>query len=120
MNPAIQHVDILRVGPSTRAEARDVAAAEEPLEIRLGGQPFVVIMRTPAADRDLVTGFLLSEQIVRAPGDISAMRYCRDADDRDSNNVINVWLHGDACVQAQTALASHRHVTANSACGVCG
>ena len=95
-------------------------ATEEPLEIRLGGQPFVVIMRTPGADRDLATGFLLSEQIIRRPGDVSMMRYCVDADGRDADNILNVWLNGEAAVRAQAALGGRRHVTANSACGVCG
>jgi FdhD protein len=77
-------------------------------------------MRTPGADRDLAAGFLLSERIIQCASDVSAMRYCADADGRDSQNVLNVWLQGDAGARAQAALASRRHVTANSACGVCG
>ena len=42
MNPAAHCIDIVRVGSSAGVLASDVAAAEEPLEIRLGGQPFVV------------------------------------------------------------------------------
>jgi len=110
----------VRVSPGAGLPASDVTATEEPLEIRLGGQPFVVIMRTPGADRDLATGFLLSEQIVRAPGEISTMRYCVDDDGRDTANVLNVWLSGDAAARAQVAITGRRHVTANSACGVCG
>ena len=120
MSTGARAIDIVRVGLDGRAAVQDVAAAEEPLEIRLGGQPFVVIMRTPGADRHLASGFLLSEQLIRNPDDISAMRYCTDADGRDTDNVLNVWLQGAASVRAQAALASRRHVTANSACGVCG
>ena len=120
MDPAVHPVDVVRVDLQAGAVARDVAATEEPLEIRLGGRPFVVIMRTPGEDRHLAAGFLLSEQIVRAPGDISAMRYCTEDDGRDAANVLNVWLDGDAAVRAQAALEGRRHVTANSACGVCG
>jgi FdhD protein len=115
-----REVEVVRVGHDGRATVQDVAAAEEPLEIRLGGRPFVVIMRTPGADRDLAAGFLLSEQIIQSPSDVSAMRYCADADGRDSENILNVWLQGDASVRAQAALASRRHVIATSACGVCG
>lgn len=120
MNPAVHPVDVVRVGDASRTDVQDVAATEEPLEIRLGNQPFVVIMRTPGADHELATGFLLSEQIVQQPSEIARMRYCADADGRDSDNILNVWLQGDAGVRAQAALASRRHVTANSACGVCG
>jgi len=120
MNPAIHPVDIVRVGDATWTDVQDVAATEEPLEIRLGGQPFVVIMRTPGADRHLAAGFLLSEQLIQRASDVSTMRYCADSDGQDSENVLNVWLQGESSVRVQAALASRRHVTANSACGVCG
>jgi FdhD protein len=120
VNPAVHHIDIVRVAPGRGVVAQDVAAAEEPLEIRLGGQPFVVIMRTPGADRQLAAGFLLSEQIIHAADEIATMRYCLDEDGRDADNVLNIWLTGAAIPRAQIALAGRRHVTANSACGVCG
>jgi FdhD protein len=112
--------DVVRVDADVTQVIVDVAAAEEPLELRLGGQPFVVIMRTPNADRELATGFLLSEQIVMAPGDVAEMRYCTEVDGRDTANVLNIWLQGDATARAQRAISERRHVTANSACGVCG
>jgi FdhD protein len=92
-----------------------VSAAEEPLEIRLDGQPFVVTMRTPGADSDLAAGFLLSENIVRDAGDIAAMRQCAAND-----NILHVTLVGEAGERAAAAMAGRRHVTATSACGVCG
>jgi FdhD protein len=39
----------------------DVVAVEEPLEIRIGGQPVAVTMRTPGHDEELALGFALSE-----------------------------------------------------------
>jgi FdhD protein len=112
--------DVVRVGADRSCAVTDVAAAEEPLELRLGGQPFVVIMRTPGADRDLAAGFLLSEQIVVSAAEISTLRYCTDDTGRDAANILNIWLNGLASERAQRALAGRRHVTANSACGVCG
>jgi FdhD protein len=120
MNPGLQKVGVVRVTANTGLPVDDVAAAEEPLELRLGGEPFVVIMRTPGADRDLAAGFLLSEQIVQSPSDVSAMRYCTDEDGRDSANVLSIWLNGEAAARAQRAMLGRRHVTANSSCGVCG
>jgi len=120
MSPEVQEVAVLRVSATAGQPASDVAAAEEPLALRLGGEPFVVIMRTPGADRDLAAGFLMSEQIVRSASDISAMRYCADDDGRDSANVLSVWLNGEAAVRAHEAMSGRRHVTANSSCGVCG
>ena len=120
MDLSIHPVDVVRVDLQAGAVAHDVAATEEPLEIRLGSRPFVVIMRTPGHDRHLTAGFLLSEQIVRTASDIASMRHCTADDGRDAVNVLKVWLDGDAAVRAQVALEGRRHVTANSACGVCG
>jgi FdhD protein len=120
MNPGLQEVDVVRVAASAGLPVSDVAAAEEPLELRLGGEAFVVIMRTPGADRDLAAGFLLSEQIVQSRTDVAAMRYCTDEDGRDSPNVLSVWLQGEAAIRAQRAMQGRRHVAANSSCGVCG
>jgi FdhD protein len=120
MNAAIQPCDVVRVGEEAGPAVNDVTATEEPLELRLGGERFIVMMRTPGADRDLATGFLVSEQIIRVSADVSAMRYCTDEDGRDTPNVLSAWLNGEAAARAQTALRGRRHVTAHSSCGVCG
>src|ERR687886_2521904 len=54
-------VDVLRF-PEGRSE-RDAVAVEEPLEIRVGGRPVAVTMRTPGHDEELALGFCLSEGI---------------------------------------------------------
>ena len=114
MNEAVRPVEIVRVGREP-ADVSDVAAVEEPLEIRLDGHSFVVTMRTPGADADLASGFLLSEQIVRDAGDIADIRHCTLDD-----NILYVTLTGDGAVRAAEAMNGRRHVTATSACGVCG
>ena len=114
MHNAVRSVEIVRVGREP-ADATDVAAVEEPLEIRLDGHSFVVTMRTPGADADLASGFLLSEQIVRAADDIADIRPCTLDD-----NILYVTLAGDGAVRAAEAMNGRRHVTATSACGVCG
>jgi len=120
MNPAVHPVDIVRVGASGEVAGRDVAATEEPLEIRLGSAPFVTIMRTPGFDEQLAAGFLLSEQILTAPDQVGSIRHCADDDGCEIGNVLNVWLTGDAATRAATVMAGRRLVTANSSCGVCG
>jgi FdhD protein len=132
LNPAVHPGDVVRIEAGRVAHQRDVAAREEPLEIRFGGSPFVVIMRTPGSDRELAAGFLLSERIITHAGDIASIQPCIDTEARDplddaartlvvrDGNVLNVWLTGDAATRAAGALAHRRAVTANSSCGVCG
>ena len=54
-------------------EVADNVAVEAPLEVRLNGEPFSVIMRTPGADEALAAGFLFSEGVVRSREDIAGM-----------------------------------------------
>jgi FdhD protein len=100
--------------------ARDVAAVEEPLEIRLDGRAFVVIMRTPGADRELAAGFLLAERLIDGPDDLALIRHCTDPDGADALNVLDVTLAPGAAARAQDAFASRRIMPASSSCGVCG
>jgi FdhD protein len=44
---------------------RDVVAVEEPLEIRVDGEPLSVTMRTPGHDEELALGFLFGEGLIR-------------------------------------------------------
>ena len=54
----------------------DAVAVEEPLEIRIGGHPVAVTMRTPGHDEELALGFALSEGLrpedARLPDDLAA------------------------------------------------
>ena len=53
---------------------RDSLAAEEPLELRVDGQPLTVTMRTPGHDLELAAGFLLTEGIIESLGQIAGLR----------------------------------------------
>ena len=114
LNQAVRSVEIVRVGREP-ADVSDAAAVEEPLQIRLDGHSFVVTMRTPGADADLASGFLLSERIVTCAADIADIRHCTLDD-----NILYVTLTGAGAVRAAEAMNGRRHVTATSACGVCG
>src|SRR5919204_6664920 len=90
---------VVRVRGTARAVDVDRAATEEPLEIRLQGRPFAVVMRTPGADRELAAGFLLSEQVIRTAADLGTIEYCAGRSNdglcgADGENIVNVTLTG--------------------------
>src|SRR5437588_3737080 len=45
----------------------DEVAVEEPLEIRVDGEPLAVTMRTPGHDEELALGFLYTEGLIDGP-----------------------------------------------------
>jgi FdhD protein len=108
------------VGRPAVRSADDVAATEEPLEVRLHGRAFAVIMRTPGADRELAAGFLLSESVIRGPDDLGAVEHCRHPDHPDVHNVVDVYLAGEAARLLDGVLEQRRNILTSSSCGLCG
>jgi FdhD protein len=84
----------------------DEVAVEEPLEIRAGGEPIAVTMRTPGDDEALALGFLYGEGLIDGP------RPAGPPPDLAAN-VVEV---GGPLVGAPAA----RRFYTSSSCGVCG
>ena len=86
-------------------DAGDVVAVEEPLELRIGGAPVAVTMRTPGHDEELALGFCLSEGLrplsARLPDDLAANTVEVEAPDADLGSL-------------------QRSFYTSSSCGVCG
>ena len=120
MAGAFNTVEVLRVHGGRRTADVDRAATEEPLEIRLHGRPFAVIMRTPGADRELAAGFLLAEGVLGSAGDLGAIAHCTDAGAEHPENIVNVTLVNRSADALARLLADRRLVTMNSSCGMCG
>jgi len=97
----------------------DVVAGEEPLEIRLGGEPLSVTMRTAGHDIELVHGFLHAEGVIAEAEDVVVMKYCDGVDEQGHNtyNVVDVQLRSPAPASARSQA---RTFVTSSACGVCG
>jgi FdhD protein len=96
-------VDALRL-PGGEHE-RDLVAVEEPLEIRIGGSPVAVTMRTPGHDEELALGFCVTEGLdpiaAHVPDDLAA-------------NTVEVEAGGFDPERLR------RHFYTSSSCGVCG
>jgi FdhD protein len=113
-------VSVQRVGRDREDSIQDLAAVEEPLEVRLHGQSFSVIMRTPGDDRALTAGFLLSEGVVTGTDDLGAVEHCKHPDHPEAHNIVDVYLHGPAASGLPRLLDERRNVVTNSSCGMCG
>jgi len=57
-----------------RDGVRDEVAIEEPLEIRVAGEPIAVTMRTPGNDEELAAGFLYGEGLIDAAPSLAPTR----------------------------------------------
>src|ERR1700761_753749 len=111
---------VTKINLDSQAEPRnrpDDLAAEEPLEIRIRKAPLAVTMRTPGQDIDLAMGFLLTEGIIGAAGDVVTAQLCAGTDTPNTYNVVDVVL--GAAVPPPVTDPSRNFYTTSS-CGVCG
>jgi FdhD protein len=120
MPEALRTVDVVRVRGGRRAAESDSAATEEPLEVRLHGQPFAVIMRTPGADRELAAGFLLAERVITGADDLGTIAHCTDPAASHPENIVDVTLVNGSAAAIDRLLAARRQVTTTASCGMCG
>jgi FdhD protein len=88
-----------------RESVRDVVAVEEPLELRIGGEPVAVTMRTPGHDEELALGFAYGEGLEPVSASLPA--------DLAANTV-------ELRVREFDPERLRRHFYTSSSCGVCG
>jgi FdhD protein len=100
--------------------AVDRIAVEEPLEIRIAGDPIAVTMRTPGHDRELALGFLFAEGVIRSAGDVGALVHCGRAGDESRQNTLDVRAAPGVVLVSESEGLQRRGTLTTSACGVCG
>jgi len=88
--------------------------AEEPLSIRVQGNPYTVVMRTPGDEIAHVAGFCLGEGIVDAVDDFGTLAFC----DEDVN-VVTVTLTPERSENVPEIL-DRRGFISQTSCGICG
>ena len=113
MDATFRQLEVVRADRDRSYADSDPVAVEEPLEVRLEGEPFAVIMRTPGADADLTTGFLLHEGVIGNADDLRRVEVVDSA-------VINVRLSRSRVESLPDLLSRRRHVATSSSCGLCG
>lgn len=124
--PSVFPTLLERIQKGVRANANDLLAVEEPLEIRLNyfskgdyrEKSLAVTMRTPGNDFELALGFLLTEGIVRTPDEVDYIRYCEsDVPEEALGNIVRVRLKASIEPELEKL---ERNFYMSSSCGVCG
>jgi FdhD protein len=95
----------------------DEVAVEEPLEIRVDGEPLAVTMRTPGHDEELAVGFLFTEGLIEGRRHVDSVARCPQDDGTPSPNILNVQPTDRDLVDPR---AWGRDFLATSSCGLCG
>lgn len=98
----------------------DTLAGEEPLEIVLDGDQWLVTMRTPGGDVDLVHGLLLAEGVITSADQVRRVTYGPgvEAGGLLEYNVVDVVL--DGATGARATERRERAVYVSGSCGICG
>jgi len=112
----LRAVELTAFAPGGSLSRTDRVAIEAPLEVRVNGEAFAVIMRTPGEDEALTLGFLLSEGVIDGIADVAETPSWPD--DPALANRINVVLTADATDRLSGV--GRRRVAMSSACGLCG
>lgn len=101
---------------SCRAHEQEQALViEEPLAIRVEGQPYAVVMRTPGNEIAHAAGFCLAEGLVDHPDDFATIGYCTEQD----TNVVTATLNTERREKVENLL-ERRGFVSQTSCGICG
>jgi FdhD protein len=112
VEPHVALAWIERVAEGQRERIRDEIAVEEPLEIRVDGEPLAVAMRTPGEDEELAAGFLAGEGLIGGRDELASIGPTEDL----AANVVEVRTRAGL----RRDPAGERRFSLTSSCGVCG
>lgn len=126
MNALIERSQILIYREGEKKIKDDFLAIESPLEVELrywdNGQAFkkdlVLLMRSPGADKQLVTGFLLSEGIINRATDIERVHLIDNSHQNEEKaDKAVAFLSKDLQIDTEKL---NRNFISSSSCGFCG
>ena len=92
---------IQRVRADSAESVDDQVIIEEPLEVVVNGQSVAVLMRLPGWEKELATGFCVSEGYVRGVDDVLLVHHCGQGlpapgpaggDTSSSRNQVELWV----------------------------
>ncbi len=94
---------------------KDVLLAEEALQIKINGEPYTIIMRTPGDELELVAGLLYSEDVYRSnvPFQLGDLEQTEQGFLKSVNVLVDPEHLGDGFLSGRSLLSV-------SSCGICG
>jgi FdhD protein len=114
LNTSASHIVVRWEEPNTTRRRIDLLG-EEPLSIRIQGNPYSVVMRTPGEEIAHVAGFCLGEGIIDSVEDYTGIAFCEG----EATNVVTVTLT-PARREMIAAILERRNYISQSSCGLCG
>lgn len=118
MNPIQQETGyhtVTRYLSDKHYEYEEELICEEPLLIRIEGNPYSVIMRTPGSEVAHAAGFLLGEGLIDRRGDLAFIGHYNDMDP----NIVDVSLTPQRREKV-SSLLNRRGFISQTSCGICG
>jgi FdhD protein len=88
---------------------------EEPLSMRIDGNPYAVVMRTPGDEIHHAAGFFLSEGLVNHRDNFTTIGYCTE----EGVNVVTATLQPER-KKVVKDLLDRRGFVSQTSCGICG
>jgi len=104
---------LIRIAENSSATDEASVAEEVPVAMVYNGEPFVVMMASPADFEDLAIGFSVTEGIVGAPADVTVAEVVKHSRGVE----VQMTVSDDA---ARRLGERRRGITARTGCGVCG
>ena len=114
MDNVFQH-NLIHWDNMSKTSKQERLLREEPLSIRVEGNPYAVVMRTPGEEIAHVAGFCLTEGIIDTPDDLTSIGFC----DGEDTNVVTVTLTPSRREKISEIL-DRRGFISQSSCGLCG
>ena len=115
MTGSAESFDVIRCYEENCIKCPHDLISEEPLVIRIDGQAYATVMRTPGEEAFHAAGFCLSEGIVDDLNDFTTVGFCKDMD----ANVVEIRLTPECRKKAEKILEKKNLISLTS-CGICG
>lgn len=110
---AIDRIALAADGSYARQSVTDQLVVEAPLELRVAGEPAVVLMRTPGHDRELAGGLMFAEGVIDDLAAVAAMHEPPELSADERGHVLELGLPAGAALPRRSTVAT-------ASCGVCG